>query len=280
MQHHTVTGGGGVQLHVVETGNLDGPPVLFIHGWSQSHVSWARQLNSSLRQTLRLIALDNRGQGDSEKPSSGYDDSRLWADEIQAVISSLSLNKPVLSGWSYGGFIMNDYVRHHGQEEIRALNYVGAATDLGVETPYMFLGNAWEGLLPAEGASPAGTVFSDAAEDAAMAMRHFVQRCVAKPLPLDEELLMLGLDLMTPPRVRFALFDRQLRNDDVLAQIRVPTLVTHGTADRVVDIDTGRHIASHIQGSRLSIYDGIGHAPFWEESDRFNAELAAFVSSL
>ena len=93
-------------------------------------------------------------------------------------------------------------------------------------------------------------------------------------------MLLLGLSLLCPPRVRLALFGRKLENDDVLAQIRLPVLVTHGDADEVVDLETGRHIASHVQGAKLSVYDGIGHAAFWENADRFNAELAALASSL
>ncbi|MDQ2909661.1 MAG: alpha/beta hydrolase [Actinomycetota bacterium] len=280
MTHHTVTGGGGVRLHVVETGNPSGQAILFIHGWSQSHLVWSRQLNSPLSERFRLVSLDNRGHGDSDKPPDAYGDSQLWADDIQAVIDSLSLNKPVLSGWSYGGLIINDYLRHHGQDRLGGINYVGAVTDLAIETPYKFLGASWNGLLPGEDGSLSDTVFSANAEEAAAAMRKLLRGCFAKPLPIDEELLLLGLNLLCPPRVRLALFSRTLENDDVLAQIRVPVLVTHGAADEVVDMETGQHIASHVQGAKLSVYDGIGHASFWEDADRFNTELAEFASSL
>ncbi len=280
MTHHTVTGGGGVRLHVVETGNPSGQAILFIHGWSQSHLVWSRQLNSPLSERFRLVSLDNRGHGDSDKPPDAYGDSQLWADDIQAVIDSLSLNKPVLSGWSYGGLSINDYLRHHGQDRLGGINYVGAATDLGIETPYTFLGTAWNGLLPGEDGALAGTVFSESAEEAAAAMRTFLHGCFAKPLPIDEELHLLGLNLLCPPRVRLALLSRMLENDDVLAQVQIPALISHGTADLVVDIDTGRHIASQVKASKLSAYDGIGHALFWEDAERFNTELAEFASSL
>ena len=57
-----------MQLHLVETGNPSGQAILFIHGWSESHLVWARQLNSPLSERFRLVALDNRGHGDSDKP--------------------------------------------------------------------------------------------------------------------------------------------------------------------------------------------------------------------
>jgi non-heme chloroperoxidase len=280
VERHTVVGGGGVRLNVVEAGAPSGPAILFIHGWSQSHLAWARQLDSPLAGRFRLVALDNRGHGDSDKPDGAYGDSQLWADDIAAVIDSLALEKPVLCGWSYGGFIINDYLRHHGQERLGGLNYVGGATDMGIETSYKFLGSAWNGLLPGEDGSLSGTVFSENAEEASTAMRMLVRGCFAGPLPLDEELLLLGFNLLCPPRVRLQLFGRKLENDDVLAAIRLPTLVTHGAADAVVDLETGRHIAELIQGSRLSVYDGCSHAPFWEDADRFNRELADFASAI
>jgi len=76
-----VRGGGGLRLHVREWGNPDGPPVLFIHGWSQSHLCWAKQYHSALAQKFRLVAYDLRGHGMSEAPPEPghYTNGRLWA---------------------------------------------------------------------------------------------------------------------------------------------------------------------------------------------------------
>ena len=54
-------------------------------------------------------------------------------------------------------------------------------------------------------------------------------------------------------------------------------LVTHGAADRLALPAAAKYTAAKISGAKLSLYDGIGHAPFWEDTARFNAELAAFV---
>src|SRR5579859_5285306 len=102
MKVHRIAGGAGVQLHVMETGNLQGRPIVFLHGASQSWLQWSRQMNSSLAENYRLIALDMRGHGLSDKPANAYGDSKLWADDVNAVIQGLSLDHPVLSGWSYG----------------------------------------------------------------------------------------------------------------------------------------------------------------------------------
>jgi len=280
VQHHVVAGGGGVRLNVVETGRLGGRPILFIHGWSQSHVSWTRQLTSApLGERFRLVALDLRGHGDSEKPVDAYGDSRLWADDVAAVIDALALRKPVLCGWSYGGYVVNDYLRVRGGATLGGLNYVSAATDAGVATDYRFLGAGWDGILPVKG-SPSPTAYSEGAEDAALVMRRFVRNCFAKPPGVLDELTLLGVNLSVPPRVRRGLFARRVRNDEILEAIALPTLVTHGEADAIIDVETGKHIASRIAGARLSLYPGVGHLPFWEDAERYNRELAAFVSEL
>jgi non-heme chloroperoxidase len=98
MRTHQIVGGGGLKLHVVEAGNAQGRPIVFIHGVSQCHLQWNRQMNSSLAGDHRLIALDMRGHGLSEKPHDCYTDSKLWADDVNAVIQALDLDHPVLSG--------------------------------------------------------------------------------------------------------------------------------------------------------------------------------------
>ena len=82
MKHHTIVGGGGTRLRVVETGNPQGQPVLFIHGFSQCSLCWSRQLDSDLADDYRLVAMDMRGHGGSDRPRDGYDDTRLWADDV------------------------------------------------------------------------------------------------------------------------------------------------------------------------------------------------------
>ena len=63
MKTHRIAGGGGVQLHVVEAGNPDGRPILFLHGFSQSCLAWSRQLDSELARDHRLVAMDQHKAG-------------------------------------------------------------------------------------------------------------------------------------------------------------------------------------------------------------------------
>ena len=148
MKHHTITGGGGVQLHLVETGDPSGRPILFIHGFSQCWLAWSRQLNSDLAARYRLVAMDMRGHGLSEKPRDGYGESRLWADDVDAVIRTLKLDHPVLCGWSYGPLVMLDYVRHYGEEAVGGMNVVDGITKLGSEEANSVITPEFFSLVP------------------------------------------------------------------------------------------------------------------------------------
>jgi non-heme chloroperoxidase len=53
--------------------------------------------------------------------------------------------------------------------------------------------------------------------------------------------------------------------------------VTQGTADKLILVAAARYTAATIPGAKLSVYDGVGHASFWEDTARFNTELSAFV---
>jgi len=124
-------GGGGVQLHVVETGNARGRPILFIHGISQCWLAWSRQMDSDLARQHRLVAMDLRGHGLSDKPPDAYGESQLWAADIDAVIRSLGLERPILSGWSYGALVILDYLRNFGEAAVGGIHLVDAITRLG-----------------------------------------------------------------------------------------------------------------------------------------------------
>src|SRR5258708_20520740 len=118
MNIHSIQGGGGVRLHVREWGTASGSSILFIHGWSQNHLCWSKQYESELATSYRLVALDLRGHGMSEPPreASAYHNPQLWANDIAAVMKELHLERPMLFGWSYAGFIICDYLHAYGHQ--------------------------------------------------------------------------------------------------------------------------------------------------------------------
>lgn len=63
----------------------------------------------------------------------------------------------------------------------------------------------------------------------------------------------------------------------VPGEVRVRTLILWGTEDGVFGRDQQARLLELIPGARLSVYEGVGHAPHWEDPPRFAAELAGFL---
>ena len=268
---HTVKGGGGLRLHVREWGREDGPPILFIHGWSMSHLCWAKQYESALAGEFRLVAYDLRGHGMSEAPlePEHYTDGQLWADDVAAIIDELGLDRTVLVGWSYGAFVICDYVRVYGQDRIAAIDLVGGAVKLGESSFGTLIG---PGFLDH---------FVDATADDLptniRAMRSFVHACVVKPVSDDDLETAVCWNVAVPAAIRANLAAREIDSDDVLRSLTVPLLVTQGREDSVVLPAMAEHVLATCPTAEASWYDGVGHVPFLEEPERFNRELAALT---
>jgi len=265
---HTVEGGGGLRLHVREWGRLEGPAILFLHGWSQNHLCWVRQYEGALAEEFRLVACDLRGHGMSEAPleREHYRDAGLWADDVAAIVEQLGLDRPVLVGWSYGALVICDYVRVHGQDHVAAINFIEGAVRLGENAFGTLIG---PGFLDN---------FADATADDLptniRAMRSFVRACLAKPLPADVVETAVCWNVLVPAAIRANLAARAIDCDDVLRSLQVPLLVTHGREDSVVLPAMAEHVLATCPTAEASWYDDVGHAPHLEEPERFNRELA------
>jgi non-heme chloroperoxidase len=256
----------GLTISAQDWGNPAGPEILFIHGFSQSHLSWIKQVTSDLAKDFHMVTYDLRGHGNSDKPfePERYKDSKAWGDELQAVMDATGLKRPVLVGWSYGGRIMADYLKTHGTAKLAGLNYV----DAGQKADPAFVGPNLKNL-PLMASEDLATNIA--------ATRVFLHGCFSKQPTPDEFETMLSFNMMVPPKVRLGLANRPLDIDDILRNLKLPVLVTHGSEDKNSNLITAEYTAKMIPGAKLSVYQGIGHSPFFEDAPRFNAELAAFV---
>ncbi len=268
---NSIQGGGGIQLHVREWGNASAPSILFIHGWSQNHLCWSKQYESELATSYRLVALDLRGHGMSEAPreANAYQNPQLWADDIAAIMKELLLERPILVGWSYGGFIICDYIRAYGQENISGIVFAGAATTLHPPTLSEFIGPGFINVVT--------DAISEDLPTSLLAMRQFMHNCIARPLALEDLETALCWQMVVRPDVRGALVTREINSDDVLRSLRVPLLVAHGREDYVVLPTMAEHVLEACPKATASWYDDVGHAPFLEDPARFNRELAELV---
>jgi non-heme chloroperoxidase len=273
MENHKITGGGGIQLHLVETGNSKGRPIMFVHGVSQCWLTWSRQMSSDLGADFRLVAMDIRGHGLSDKPREGYADSRLWAEDVNAAIQALRLDHPILCGWSYGPLIILDYVRHYGEDGIGGINFIGGITKLGSAEAMSVLTPEFLGLVPG--------FFATETEESVRSLESLIRLCFAQELSAEDRYLMLGYNVSVPPYVRQAMLSRSFDNDDLLPRIRKPILITQGAEDAVVkQTAVDQHKAGGLTDAQVQIVPNVGHAPFWDDAAMFNQSLRAFSASL
>lgn len=272
MKDHTIKGGGDIRLHLIETGNSSGQPILFIHGFSQSCFTWTRQMNSELADNFRLVAMDIRGHGLSDKPRDGYDHSKLWADDVHAAIRELDLDHPILCGWSYGPLIILDYIRHYGEDDIGGANFIGGVTKLGSDEAAAVLTADFLSLVPG--------FFSTDAEESVNALNSLLNLCFTQELSAADRYLMLGCNTRVPPYVRQALFSRSFDNDDLLPNIRKPVLITHGTDDSVVKPTVIEEQMSGIGHAQIQMMTNAGHGCFWDDAAAYNNSLKEFAEAV
>jgi non-heme chloroperoxidase len=272
MKSHKVTGGGSVQLHLVEAGNPRGRPIVFIHGLSQCWLAWSRQMRSGLADDYRLVAMDMRGHGLSDKPREGYSESRLWADDVNATIQALSLDHPILCGWSYGPLVILDYLRHYGEDGISGVHLVDGITKLGSEPAMSVLTPEFLNLVPG--------FFATDMEEGVRSLQSLLRMCFVQEPAAADLYLMLGYNLSVPPYVRQALFSRSFDNDDLLPEIRKPVLITHGAEDAIVKPAIVEQHKARMAHAQIHVMANAGHAPFWDDAASFNRRLRAFSESL
>lgn len=229
-------------------------------------------MSSNLAEDYRIVAMDMRGHGLSDKPPDGYDDSKLWAEDVNAVIKSLNLDHPVLCGWSYGSLVILDYIRHYSEEKIGGSHFVGAITKLGSDEAMSVITPEFLSLAPG--------FFSTDVEESVRSLESLLRLCFVEEPSAADLYLMLGYNLSVPPYVRQGLFSRLFDNDDLLAKIGKPVLITHGADDAVVKPAAADQHKAGIAHAQVHVMANAGHAPFWDDAASFNGRLRAFAESL
>ncbi|MCZ8391565.1 alpha/beta fold hydrolase [Achromobacter xylosoxidans] len=268
-RQYTAVAPDGVTLAIQEAGDPAGPAIVFVHGLLGSRLSWEAQLSSPLLQRYRLIAYDLRGHGQSGKPTAPqvYTDGRRWADDLATVIAASGARQPVLVGWSLGAAVTTNYLAAHGDRDIAGAVYVGGVIELDASQiaphPEVYRGMASTDLkthLDAERAFLA--LCFETQPDTATFERLLANAALASP----------GMQAAVP---RMTIAARQ-----GLGAMRKPLWLIYGARDALVraepSLERARQLNPRLRGS---VYAASGHAPFVEEAERFNRDLAAFVDA-
>lgn len=258
----------GLTLAAQAQGDPAAPEILLIHGLGQCRLSWSRQLADPALAGFRIVSFDLRGHGDSDKPAdeAAYSDGARWADDLAAVIAAARLRRPVLVGWSLGGFVLAHYLKRHGAATVAAVNLVDAVTRFSPD----FL-------------TPASLDFAKqlGSEDLAVraaAVAGFLEGCFATPPPRAELDRMLVFNGMVPRALQRSILKMSDAGlDEALAGYPGPILVTFGEKDARVRREMAERQLAQNSRAKLSLYPQAGHSPFYEDAARFNRELAALV---
>ncbi|QNE21135.1 lysophospholipase [Kribbella qitaiheensis] len=112
------------------------------------------------------------------------------------------------------------------------------------------------------------------------AIRRFLSVCTSEPLAPNDWNAALAWNMVVSPEVRGALISREINSDDVLADLTVPVLVTHGRSDTIVLPSMSEHVLDICKTAKPSWYHGVGHLPFTETHPRFNHELTSLVKEV
>lgn len=269
-KQYTVTAPDGVTLAVQETGNPQGQPIIFIHGLLGSHLNWEKQWRDSQLQRFRLISFDLRGHGLSAKPtqSTAYSEGRRWADDVATVIEGSAAQRPMLVGWSLGGAVISHYLAAFGDSHIGGALYVDGVVELAPEQ------------IPPHPQVYAAMISPDLRTHLD-GERAFLRLCFhQQPDEVTFQRLLANAALASWEMQR-AVPSMHVDLERGLGKATVPVQFIYGAKDRLVNPQTSLARARNVNPTiGTTLYADSGHAPFVEEPQRFNRQLAAFADAL
>jgi len=251
----------GTELHYERAGA--GPPLLLIQGMGGTQLSWGEPFLAPLRQSFDCVSFDNRGIGRSAAVAEPFAIGQLAADAL-ALLDLLEIESAHVLGISMGGMVAQElalaaparvrsltlgctYCGGPGSQLMDPEDFAPLVEAVASGDRDRVLRASWEVNL-SPGFRAEESRYAEFAEMAAGA-------------PVSREILALQLQ---------AIYNHD--TNDRLPGIELPTLVVHGTVDRVLGVANGRQIASLIPDSRLEIFDEVGHMFWWEQPER-SAEL-------
>lgn len=242
----------GIRLHYEEHGA--GRPLVFVHGWGTSGRVWDGQV-VDLMTDHRVITVDWRGCGRSDRPATGYTIAQV-ARDILEFIETLALDKPVLIGSSIAGAFTVEAA-------LAAPDVIGAVipVDAGMHH-FSGMREATDKLLTDLRADRAGTLAGFVPQwyrpgTGAALIDRTVRQLLTSTLRIDE---LIADQADYDPRSR-------------LGRVRVPTMFLHGELDTEVPLDVPRECADLIPDARLTVIEGAGHMSQQDRTERFNQAL-------
>jgi non-heme chloroperoxidase len=249
----------GVRLHYIDAGPLGAPTLLFVPGWTMPAWIFQPQI-AFFSERYHVVALDPRGQGDSEVPATGYEPGRRGRD-IAELIAALGDRPVLLIGWSLGVLDSLAYVHQYGDGRLTGLvlldNSVGE-DPAPTGSPHPLRRLPW------------------VSREAAMA--RFVRGMFHRPQDPAYLEQLTETALRTPSAAAAALLAYPVPRSfwrDAIYTVHRPILyiVTPRLAGQA------ENLAARHADVQADIYTDSGHALFIDDGNRFNAEMLAFLQT-
>ncbi len=247
----------GGELFWQRTGS--GEPLLLIQGMSGTHLTWGEPFLSRLEPDFECVVFDNRGIGNNDPVAEPFTIADLAADAL-AVMDAAGHETAHVLGISMGGMVAQE-LAFAAPERLRTLT-------LGCT----YAGGPGSSLIAPEDAGPLLEAMASGDLDRVFKAMYAVNlspgfraeeshyepfAAMAGALPARQATVQLQMQAIGG-------HDTQAR----LAEITAPTLVIHGTEDKMIPVANGELIASLIPAAKLEIFAGVGHLFWWEQPER------------
>lgn len=250
----------GVELSYVEHGDPAGTTVLLLHAWAESLRCFDR-LIPLLPQSLHVLAVDQRGHGDADKPADGYALTSFAAD-VEAFMDAVGLSSAVLVGSSSGGYVAQQ-VAVDFPDRVAALVLVGSPRSLRGRPAFADEVERLRDPVDPAWVRESLTWFP--------LLHHvpdwYVDARVEDGLRLPAH---VWRDTLT------GLFTAAAPTESGV--IDAPTLIIWGDHDALLPREDQEAMAAAIPGSRLVVYEDTGHVVLWEQPERVAADVTAFIA--
>lgn len=252
-----------------------GPPVVLIHGWPLSGASWEKQVPALLGAGQRVITYDRRGFGRSSQPDSGYDYD-TFASDLNEIMTRLDLRDATLVGFSMGGGEVARYLGRYGAERVKRAVFIAAIPPFLLkksDNPDGLEGSTFEGIKKA--------IVADRPAFLSEFLKNFynIDDLAGKRISNQAVHLSWMVAAGASPKGTLDCVQAWLTDfREDLRKIKLPTLVIHGDADRILPIGaTGSRIQEAVPGSRMVVVAGGPHGILWTHAENVNSALVKFL---
>jgi non-heme chloroperoxidase len=267
-----------IEIHYNDHGS--GKPIVLIHGYPLDANSWERQERVLLAEGYRCISYDRRGFGASSHPTSGYDYDTFAAD-LKAVLDHLALDQDVvLVGFSMGTGEVARYLGTYGSAGVAKAALFGVVPPFLLQTddnPKGVPGDVFEGIQKAIVADRYA-YFDDF-------FANFYNTDVLAPERIGDAALRASFQVAAAasPYATYACVETWLTDFRAdLPKIDIPTLVVHGTADRILPFEsTAKRLRDEQLIADLTVVEVEGgpHNIGWTFPDEVNKALLDFLKT-